>query len=88
MDYKKFSASRLAAVQTIYMMEYGRPVDDIIDLFTNGDIGGEALIDDKDSEFEKKVTLVEMDKKLFGRIARGTAFRFEELLRLYSAPKI
>ncbi|MGD9639172.1 MAG: transcription antitermination factor NusB [Alphaproteobacteria bacterium] len=79
MDYKKYTSSRLAAVQATYMMEYGMPVDEIVNLFENGSLGGEALIEDEDCGFEEVVPLVKMDNKLFERIARGTAFRFEEL---------
>ena len=79
MDYKKLSVARLTAVQAIYTMEFGTPVDEIITLFEQGVLGGEALIGGEDGGFEKTVKLTKMDNKLFERIARGAAFRFEEL---------
>lgn len=77
---QKYSVSRLAAVQAIYMMEFeAAPVDDLIGFFEKGIIGGTALIDNPDGNFEETVTLTKMDLKLFGRLARGVAFHFEEL---------
>ncbi len=77
---KMKSVARLAAVQAVYMMEYGQlAVDQVIKDFMDGKIGRFVLQETLENQEEEVIELSELDRAYFEKLARGVAAKKEEI---------
>lgn len=77
---KMRSVARLAAVQAAYMINYsGAAVDEVVEGFKNGSIGGIAIKEDLERNVEEAVALSEMDKEYFTDLVVGMHKNKEEI---------
>ena len=77
---KMKSAARLAAVQAIYSVEYGKlSVDDVVRDFIRGDIGRQTIDENPLTEIEEFIDLNDMDVDLFADLVRGVHEKLEWL---------
>ena len=76
---KMKTAARLAAVQATYMIAYsGRPVEEVIKEFKNGEIG-RFVIDENEFGEESTVEISNLDKEYFENLVRGVHAKKEDL---------
>ena len=76
---QKFTNARLNAVQALYASEFSdKPINQIIFLFLNGEIG-KNVIDENDNGKEEFVVLPDMDHELFSQIVQQASDRKEDL---------
>ncbi len=74
------SSARLAAVQAMYMIEFGQePVDQVIRDFVNGDVGRYVIEEDCEHDKEKMLEIAELDTNYFATLVRGVSSNKEEL---------
>ena len=65
------SAARLAAVQAMYMIEYGQePVDQVIKDFINGEVGRYVIEEDVEHDKEQMLEVSELDTNYFATLVR------------------
>lgn len=80
------SAARLAAVQAMYMIEYGQePVDQVIKDFINGDVGRYVIEEDVEHDKEQMLEVSELDTNYFATLVRGVSKDKEDLEKSISS---
>ena len=80
------SAARLAAVQAMYMIEYGQePVDQVIKDFINGEVGRYVIEEDIEHDKEQMLEVSELDTNYFATLVRGVSKDKEELEKSISS---
>lgn len=80
------SAARLAAVQAMYMIEYGQePVDQVIKDFINGEVGRYVIEEDVEHDKEQMLEVSELDTNYFATLVRGVSKEKENLEKSISS---
>lgn len=80
------SAARLAAVQAMYMIEYGQePVDQVIKDFINGEVGRYVIEEDVEHDKEQMLEVSELDTNYFVTLVRGVSKEKENLEKSISS---
>lgn len=77
---KMKSNARLAAVQAIYMIEYGQqPVDRVIKDFIDGKVGKHVIVENALTLDEEIIEVAEMDTNYFAVLVRGVCASKESI---------
>lgn len=81
---KMKSASRLAAVQATYMIEFGQlAVDEVVRDFINGEVGRYVI--DEDEQKEELLEISNIDTNYFAEVTRGVQAKKEYLEKSLAA---